>query len=144
PKQVRSFLIKPDSQEEIMKNLEENIFPKKEKLEDEPLNLFEKAKLSFYKLLLEKRNEKGEETVGKTGLLSRIGSLFATITGKKASWIAKIEKDYETLEERNQKQIDKLIHLLKNNPAEALKYAIPLDNEGATRGDSNGHLNLTK
>ncbi|OFY83690.1 MAG: hypothetical protein A3F72_12815 [Bacteroidetes bacterium RIFCSPLOWO2_12_FULL_35_15] len=58
PKKIKSFQVMPLSSEEILKNLEENVFPKKEKMKDKPLSLYEKGKLSFYKMLFTKKKKK--------------------------------------------------------------------------------------
>ena len=45
-------------------------------------------------------------------------------------------QDFEKLQERNKKEVDKLLDLMKNNPEEALRFAIPLDEHGYMRGKS--------
>lgn len=52
--------------------------------------------------------------------------------------------DYEELERRNQKHFDRLMELLKRDPEEALKYAIPLDTDGVGRGGNKGSFELQK
>lgn len=59
-------------------------------------------------------------------------------------WIDKMKEDFEDLEARNQKEIEKLLDLLKKNPSEALKYAIPLDESGVMRGKEQRSFNLSK
>lgn len=146
PKQIKSFQIKPISTEEIIKNLEENIFPKKEKMKDHPLNIFEKGKLIFYKMLFTKNKKSDGEgsTIEKTGIWAKIDSFFNSISNKESKWTDKIQKDFEDLENRNQKQIEKLMDLFKNNPEEALKYAIPLDDIGSSRGGNKNQFDLSK
>lgn len=55
-----------------------------------------------------------------------------------------MQQDYEDLERRNQKLVDKFLDLLRNNPAEALKYAIPLDENGSVRGGNNSSFTLSR
>lgn len=152
PRKVNSFQVEPVSPEEVMRNLEENVFPKSEKMEDKPLSLFEKAKLSLYKTLLPgkgtKQDAAGNPIAGEeegSGIWNKLKAMLQkTLSDKDNAWANKLQKDYEDLEKRNQKEIDKLLDLLKNNPEEALRYAIPLDNEGTSRGGENTHLNLSK
>lgn len=147
PKQIKQFQIKPVTPEETLKHLEEQVFPKKEKMKDDSLNFLEKGKLIFYKLLFRKSSKNGINGVvatEKTGLWSKIESLIHSSLGKEPKWIEKMQRDFEDLERRNQKELDKLLELLKNNPEEALKYAIPIDDMGSTRGGTNTQFNLSK
>ncbi|ABG58960.1 hypothetical protein [Cytophaga hutchinsonii] len=153
PSSIHAFQIKSLSPEEVLKNLEENIFPKKEKIKEEPLTIFEKLKLGFYKLLFSK-SVNGRETDGAAlrnqtesiapanGLLSKFQSWLHRISNNRFS--KKLQQDFEDLEKRNQKQIDKLMDLFKNNLEEALKYAIPLDEGGTARGGNQSSFDLTK
>lgn len=148
PRQVKSFRIQPVSPEEILRNMEENVFPKKEKLKDKPLNIFEKIKLSFYKLLFKKTKPSGSEetpVTEKKGWWAKLTRKSASGSEKPNNWLNKMEQDFDDLDKRNQKQLDKLLDLLKKNPAEALKYAIPLDGDGTSRGqNTRGYFKLDK
>jgi hypothetical protein len=130
PSQVRTFQVQPLSPEQVMESLSENVFPKHESLPDKPLNFFEKAKLSFYDTFLFKKDESGKESISKP---TALGSFFKKLFGKGAAW-ENVQEDFEDLEKRNRKAFDKLMDLLKNNPEEALKYAIPLDENNSSRG----------
>jgi len=152
PGSINSFQVKSLSAEEVLKNLEENVFPKKEKLKEEPLNIFEKLKLGFYKLIFSKGGDSPgarntvpmnqEVSAPSDGLFSKIESWLQSLSNNR--WSKKIQEDFEDLEKRNQKQIDKLMDLFKNNLEEALKYAIPLDEGGTSRGGNQSKLDLTK
>jgi len=152
PSSIQSFQVKSLSPEEVLKNLEENVFPKKESLKEDPLTFFEKVKLGFYKLLFSKGgivpvtgNAVGDnQNVSKPsdGLFSKLESWLQSIS--KNRWSKKLHQDFEDLEKRNQKQINKLMDLFKNDPNEALKYAIPLDEKGTTRGGEHSKFDLTK
>jgi hypothetical protein len=154
PSEIKSFQVAPVSPEEVLKNMEENVFPKKEKMEDEPLSPFEKGKLAFYKMLFTKSKENKEDSnkenaattpvTKKAGWLEKLESFFNKGAGKNSDWSDKMKKDFENLEKRNQKQIDKLMDLFKNDPMEALKYAIPLDDSGGVRGGEKMELDLSK
>jgi hypothetical protein len=140
PKQIKSFQIKPISVEETIKKMEDKEFPQQEKLKDEPLTPLEKAKLYFYRQLFQKtktsytKDNKGEK-IEKTDLLHTIENVKDFFsTHKDTHWSEEMQKEYEDLERRNQSQIEQLLEMLKKNPQEALKYAIPLDSGGTTRG----------
>jgi tetratricopeptide (TPR) repeat protein len=140
PSTIKSFQVQPIPKEEVLKNLSDNIFPKHEKMKDQPLNPLEKLRLGLYNLMFRKEKASdGKSSIGKTGLGSRIQSLFYSAKG----W-QNLEKDFEDLEQRNQKKMDRLMDLLKNNPEEGLKYAIPLDNDGTTRGGHVGEWDLSR
>lgn len=145
PKQIKSFHVKPVANEDILKKLEEKAFPKKEKLKDEKLSIKEKIKLFAYKKLFKKTDKKDiSSKTERTKLMGNIDSIAKSMFKKKKGWADSMQNDFEDLENRNQKEIDKLLNLLKKNPEEALKYAIPLDNSGASRGTNSGQFKITK
>lgn len=136
PKVIKSFQIKPLPPEEVMQNLETWVTPDKKDLEDEPLDLLEKGKLSLYEMLFKKEggeHKEEEKKTEKTGFMKGLESLLSS-AGVEGDWSEDMQEDYESLERRNQKQLDKLLDMLAKNPDEALKYAIPLDTDGTSRG----------
>lgn len=147
PMQVHSFQVKPVPPEEVLKNFEEKAFPTKQKLEDKPLNIFEKAKLALYKQIFSKKNPKegpsNQEEAPKP-LHSFLNFFKNLLTPKNGQWMKNMEEDYEALEKRNQKAIERLLEMLKNDPNEALKYAIPLDENGTVRGGQVFKIDLSK
>lgn len=156
PKEIKSFQVAPVDVEKALEKLEEQFFPKLEKMEDKPLSFFEKVKMQFYKLQF--RKKEGNKRVSKTnssntsqrtgepnGFGKFMQSLMKPFNGnKKGNYGDRVQENLEDLEKRNQKQLDKLLDMLRNNPDEALKYAIPLDETGSSRGQSNGRLELSK
>lgn len=142
PKQVRSFQIQSVSPEEVIENLEMGDFPTQEKLNNEPLSLMEQARLSFYRKLFAKTEGEGtaDGKVEKTSLMSMLESARGMFDDKPTEWTDEMRQDFEELERRNQHQLDHLMDMLKNNPEEALKYAIPLDEEGTGRGGFSQNL----
>lgn len=158
PAKIDSFQVVQVSAEEALANLEENVFPKKETFNDKPLSRVEKAKLSLLRGLFKKRKGKGaapaadgnaEQTgkpldgeVEKSGFLQRLESLFRIKRENKL--INRLQLSYEELERRNQKEVEKLLDLFKNNPEEALKYAIPLDGDGTSRGGDKELMKMSK
>ena len=137
PSTVLSFEVRPPDPEDLIKQLEESIGSADNQMKDEPLDIFEKGKLKFYELFFNEKDEKEESEPAseKTEFLKNIESLYSQV-GSQANWSASMQKEYEELVRRNQKQLDKLMEMLKNNPEEALKYAIPLDERHVGRGSS--------
>ncbi len=136
PGSIKSFQVSCPPPEEVIKSLENESFPQKENEEIKPLNLFEKAKLEAYKLLFSKEKPEGKGGAVQKPILSGLAAFSKSIFGKDESWTENLKEDFEELEFRNQNQVDRLLDFLKNNPEEALKYAIPLDERGVTRGES--------
>lgn len=143
PNEVKSFMVKEVPPEDVLQDLEENVFPKKETLADEDLSKKEKIKLNLLKKLFNKSENEGEEKIEKSGLLKGISSVIKLLKGED-NWTEKLKIDYEELERRNQEQIDKLLSLFEENPDEALKYAIPLDENNSSRGTDHAQLDVSK
>jgi len=145
PRTVRRFLVSPVSPEEVMKNLEERVFPNQQVMPDKPLSFFEKSKLQFYRIFFKKESNGGEtgETVRTTPTGSLVDTILNFLSPKNKS-TERFQRDYADLEKRNQSQLDKLMDLFKSNPDEALKYAIPLDPNGIGRGGTNNRFDLSK
>lgn len=160
PKSIKSFQIAPVDVEKALASLEAKIVPKQEKLEDKPLSVFEKLKMAFYKLQLGKGDggatQSGERVStaqgNKTGnkqALNTFGKLIGKLTRpfrnkSRGDYETTLQEDLAELEKRNQKELDKLLDMLKNNPEEALKYAIPLDTNGSSRGTEQASLKITR
>lgn len=144
PKRVHSFQVHRLPVEEVLKNLTDNIFPRQEQPKDDSLNLWEKVKLAFYRTMFSQQKSRNSNTVvQETSLGKGLKAFLDKILNKGPKWEG-LQKDFEDLEARNQKQVDKLMDLLKKNPDEALKYAIPLDENGVARGKLGGQLDLSK
>lgn len=136
PQNIKAFQVHALSPEELLEQLEKHTFSKGKPL-DEPLNAAEKARLVLLKRLFKQHKEGNRTITQKNGLMGTLESLKNTFLGKEGSnWSDELQKEYEDLEKRNQKELDKLLDLLKNDPEEALKYAIPLNNTGINRGNS--------
>lgn len=142
PGRIRSFQVHRVKPDEVLENMDKNIFPKHEKMKDDSLSFWEKVKLMFYRSLFSKtKTKEGTKTEETSGGKTLKGIFTRLFNNKKWSGM---QDDFEDLEARNQKEVDKLVDLLKKNPDEALKYAIPLDGEGVTRGGRQGKLDLSK
>ncbi|MEO1051306.1 MAG: hypothetical protein AAFX87_11815 [Bacteroidota bacterium] len=147
PKLIKSFQVEEVTPEEALKHLEENVFPQQSALEDKPLSFLERIKLFFLKGLFRKQKDPDSSddgsNVSKTTFMQKLDGLSQKLFGK-SKWGEKLQQDFEQLEQRNQKQIDRLMDLFKNNLEEALKYAIPLDSTGSSRGGQESQLDLSK
>ncbi|NOQ71240.1 MAG: hypothetical protein GQ574_04530 [Crocinitomix sp.] len=144
PAKIDRFEVRKVEGEDPLKKLEEKVVPKSEKLPDKPLNLKEKVKLKLYdKLFNRKKDKDGNETIAPTALLKGLSKLRGAFGSKKGS-IDGMQQDLEDLEERNKAQVDRLLDMLKNNPDEALKYAVPLDQNGSSRGSNEGLFDISK
>lgn len=146
PKDIQVFKIYELSTDEILQQLEQNDFPHKEKLKDQPLNAREKARLFFLRRLFKQHQD---DSIEKRPLLGKLQSLKNSFSGNSESqWSEALEAEYQELERRNQNELDKLMNMLKNDPEKGLAYAIPLNNTGSTRGGFNmdgfGNLGLSK
>lgn len=151
PSEIKSFQLAPVKPEDALQKLEDS-FPKHQQLKDEPLSFFEKTKLSFYKALFTKpgngknsTHSEGSETPSEKSIFGNlVNSMIRPFMKGGKDFSDQVQPDLEELQRRNQKQIDKLLDMLKNNPEEALKYAIPLDQEGSSRGTNMGSLDLSQ
>lgn len=159
PGQVKSFQVKPLPPEEVLKQMEENLFPKSEEMPKEELTPMERARLSFYEFLYGKdkdgastgsaTNKEGKgvnatEGEGGNGFGERLGKLLDSIIPQNSKLSERMQKDFDELKRRNQEEIEKLMELFRNNPEEALKYAVPLDENGSVRGGEGMEFNLSK
>lgn len=151
PQRILSFRIKPSPEEESLAELEKPQYPDKDGLSDKPLSTLEKARLSLYKALKGGKAVGGSSsgaaegiTTGVGGAFGIFGGLLAGLGGLGQKWMDRMEQDMDDLENRNKKTLDKLMDMIKKDPEEGLKYAIPLDDNGTSRGDGNAPLWLTK
>lgn len=124
PNRIKSFQIIERQPEDILINLDATT---PEDIPSDKLSPSEKLKYKFLKSIL--RNGKG----------------IIPDALKNSAYYQKLNKELEELEKRNQKKLDKLLDLIKKNPENALRYAIPLDQDGASRNPSSpGLFKLTR
>lgn len=153
PSQIKSFRVKAKKPEDALEQMEKTHFPKNKNLEDKPLNLLEKARLGLYKVFggngsandTKPRNggKSGEGDSGVPGL-GFLGAALGFLGSIGNRFAERMERDLDELERRNKKAMDKLLDMLKQNPEEGLQYAIPLDEQGTSRGDGNMEFALSK
>ena len=130
PSVIQSLEIRALPPEETLANMEANVVPSKKKFEDKPLNPLEKVKMFLLKRLLSDKKQTGRNNP----LAAMLDKLLSKPGDAGGSWSDKMEQDLEQLEKRSQSEMQKLLELFKNDPQEALKYAIPLDEDGTSRG----------
>lgn len=140
PQTVNSFVVRPTPPEEALRQLEEQFFPQQKPKNEAPLSRAEKLKLKLYRTLLGRNRtigdggESGARFAGGEGRKESKFSAFLNRMMPKSRMLDRMEQNLEDLERRNQKQVDKLLELFRKNPDEALKYAVPLDSQGTSRG----------
>ncbi len=156
PNNVKSIQISPVSAEDVMEEMESKLFPQQNPRAEAPLSMAEKLKLQFYKTLFSKgqKSENGEGIKGDSnsyrdinesdGFLSKMAAKIQHFFDKDNKIGSKMKQDLEDLERRNQKQLDNLLDLFKKDLDEALKYAIPLDKDGTSRGTSDSEFSFSK
>lgn len=169
PKEVHALRIQALPQDEVLEQMEKEAFPQQKRLENRPLSGLEKIKLALYKRLFSKkqRQQQGANAtpmssgsqighpstpVNPVSLLGKIlGGMsmgVTTVLGKLFPqfdrWSDQLHEEFENLEQRNQHEADRLLDLFKNDPMEALKYAIPLGDDGLSRGTDQGAFHLSK
>lgn len=146
PEKLRSMLIQVTSPEETLEQLSKQSFPQQSpEQNNKPLAWWEKLWLWFLRLFFLLPGlipipipikAGGGNSGGSSGNADTKNTSGRAKRWKLFSWMRKIEKQYEDLEERNKRQVDKLLQLFRTNPEKALGYAIPLDG-GAHRGGNN-------
>lgn len=136
PNTIHRFYAKQVANTTPFEDLNQETEASKGKLTEEPLTWKEKLKLVTYRKLFKRTESDGNpaQIVPQEGLLAQVLGILGALFSGDQQWVSQKKQDYEDLEKRNQSELDKLMDLFKNNPEEALKYAIPLDTQGTTRG----------
>lgn len=133
PSKIKSFRIVARKEEEVIKEMEDLLSDPPKKMDDQPLSLGEKFKFGLYKALFSKdADQKADGIPNETEFLKAIKGFGDALMSQ--GWSEKMRENFEELARRNQKAADKLLDMLKNNPDEGLKYAIPIDNNNSGRG----------
>lgn len=148
PREIKFFQIQSSQKEDVLSNLEAKYLAEKLDIPSEELNIFEKARLFIYQTLLTESqkipfstsNQNKRVLKSNDSFLANIKYLFQKKTNEFADYIW---KDKEKLEQRNKKEMDKLLEMFNNNPLEALKYAIPLGSD-MTRGSESDKFGLQR
>lgn len=147
PARLREYFIREIEPEEVLKSLIEKSVPQRKSLESKPLSSWEKFKLKSYGFILGKKGKGGKqdadgEKIDGTTSEGAGSSANESVETKKSWWKRKkdnIQKEFENLEERNKQELDKLMDMLKKDPDEALKYALPIDRSEYSRGPEVGY-----
>ena len=151
---ILSFSIAASPAELIEEALNAGV--EREDLKDKPLNLAEKLRLKLYRSVLGAANAGagiggggaagaaagGKSSGGGDGRASKLQQLAAKLGLSGAEAIGKMLADLNDLEERNRREVDKLLDLMKKDPESALRYAIPLDEHGYSRGGTSANFKM--
>ena len=145
PERIQVLKVHSIPPEQALKQMMDDAVPENKKFKDKPLNMMEKAKLKFYQQLFKKDKNQDPRGSGQAieegnSLFEKFGNLFK----ETPQTLRNMQQDFEELERRNKEAVDKLMDLFKDNPEEALKYAIPLDQSGTARGGDQGYFNLNR
>ena len=135
PFKINVISVNPKEKDDPLSLFEKEFNEKKGKPIDQPLSVGEKAKLKIYEALLKKNKSSDKEgEVEPSALLKGLEKMASMLSGKDSNFSEKMMMDLKDLEKRNQKEVDKLMNLMKENPEEGLKYAFPLDHDNSMRG----------
>lgn len=138
--EIKSFRIVATPDEDMEADIES--IPERDSLKDQPLSLGEKLRLKMYKSFLNtSKDPNGKYNIEKfTGEgLAKLASAFG-FSGDNLR--DNLIRDFEDLMDRNRKEVEKLMDLLEKSPEDALKYAIPLDEHGYSRGNSTADFKM--
>jgi tetratricopeptide (TPR) repeat protein len=145
PGNIKRLEIQALPPDETLEQLADDSFPKTKKLANEPLRFFEKIKLGLLRPFFKAGSSGDGEDRGSSKLLHWFDRLIGNSGSKPDSWLNKLQQHYENLEHRGKDEMHKLMDLFKNDPDEALKYAIPLDGSGTGRGGTHdANFNMHK
>ncbi len=136
PWQLKRLMVKEVPPEEVLKQMDAAVKPT-EKMEEKPLSVMEKLKMNLLKKVVGDGPGEGTMDIGEgSGFWSMLDKLLpaGTSDGIRSKW----QGDLKDLEERNKQEFEKLMEMLRKNPLEGLKYAMPLDFDGSSRGHRNG------
>ena len=134
--EILAFSIAFTPREDVERALDSEV--PREKLEDAPLSLAERLRLKLYESLM---TTEGNKPILNPGAL-KLQWLAAKLGVSGPDTYQKLLEDFQDLEERNKKEVDKLLGLLQRDPEAALRYAIPLDEHGYSRGGPTGAFKM--
>lgn len=134
PGVIKTMQVCATPPDDTLKKMEEESFPERKPISHEPLSRWEQIKLALLRPFFKPPRKTGsrEEASGKSNWWQRLKDKLREV--KSPQWMNRLQDNYEALEERNKKQVDKLLDMFEKNPEEALKYAVPLDGNGSSRG----------
>ncbi|MFT5780472.1 MAG: hypothetical protein ACI837_003434 [Crocinitomicaceae bacterium] len=137
PYKLGNYFIREVEPEEVLKTLIEKAIPDRSSLDHPQLTSWEKIKLKALRTVLSKKGKKkATDKIDKEDVNESDNQDINT-SHKKSWWKRnreKMEEQLEDLEERNKRELDKLMDMLEKDPDEALKYALPIDRSGFSRG----------
>ena len=137
--EIKGFSIESTAKEELKSDLES--VGERKKFESKPLSIGERLRLEFYKKIMI-TDEKGNKKIELNKKGSALQKLAEKLGFTGPDMNDKLIEDFRNLQERNKKEVDKLMDLLEDNPEEALRFAIPLEEHGYTRGGMKGEFKM--
>jgi hypothetical protein len=142
PSTILKIEVKAIPPEELLKNLEQKVVPKKRSFKDEALNGKEKIRYNLLKSIFKPSKENKGKGIRIKDWFKPVAYGMRSFLPKGKEQLQNMAQDFEDLEKRNESEMNKLLNMLKNNPEEALKYAIPIDFNGTSRGGNAGLFKL--
>ena len=151
PSVLHKMEVKALPADEVLDAMKQNLFPQQQTMDDKPLSLIEKIKYHILKSLFSGGESSSGTSSGSTSApaklpkwMEALGKMMDKWMPKENKWLNKLQQNLDELEKRNQSEMEKLMDMFRNNPDEALKYAIPLDEDGTNRGGNQGAFELSK
>lgn len=130
-RRLEFIYVKLETAEESLARIE-NLFPKENEPITKPLTIWDRIQFGLLKLFFFKSGSETKPTaLGKSLMPKREND---------SSWFKRQQTNFEKLNERNQREIDKLIDLLSKDPERGLNHAIPISDSGFGRGSGNAVL----
>ncbi|NJC27105.1 soluble NSF attachment family protein [Neolewinella antarctica] len=134
--EVVAFSVAATPREDIESALDAGVA--REKLADAPLSLAEKLRLKLYESVMTGDGDKATLNP-RADKLQRLAVMLG-LSGANAH--DHLLEDFRDLQNRNKREVDKLLDLMQKDPEAALRYAIPLDEHGSSRGGPKGTFKM--
>lgn len=128
PEQIKIFTVEAAPITESLDSLDA-VVPQREDLQNKPLSAVEILRLRKLRAWKASHLQQKDQPKAK-GLWARLQDKIRAIP----PWTEELEQELEALEQRYKHPMSRLVDLLKEDPEQALKYAIPLNNGQIGRG----------
>ncbi|MBX7227056.1 MAG: soluble NSF attachment family protein [Chitinophagales bacterium] len=144
PMTIQRFQVIPVPKEEIIRQLEETFPQKVKEIEEKPLTTTEKVKKTFLERFFNQKDTDNKSIeYEKSEFLESLERFWGKLTGNEPTFGDNMMSNLEDLEKRNQNELQRLMRMLEEDPDEALRYAIPLDEQGTGRGGQAAELTIS-
>jgi tetratricopeptide (TPR) repeat protein len=128
PDTIKVFTVEAAPITESLDSLDA-VVPQRKDLQNKPLSAAEVLRLKKLRAWKEHHLQQKDQPKAK-GLWARLQDKVRAVP----PWTEELEQELEALEQRNKHPMSRLVDLFKEDPEEALKYAIPLHNGQIGRG----------